>query len=63
MQANTQKMANKPKLREKIDAKCKECLWDASAEGTWRQQVENCSSYTCPIYPVRPTSTGGALNG
>lgn len=44
-------------LRAAINAKCKECIYDPiSGFGTWRQQVEACTSPTCPLYPVRPTS-------
>jgi len=46
-------------LRAAINAKCKECIYDPIAgRGTWRQQVEACTSYACPLYPVRPTSKG-----
>ena len=43
-------------LRKAINAKCKECIYDKLGEGTWRQQVEKCSSPSCPLYPVRPKS-------
>ena len=47
----------KPGLRGKINAKCCECIYDdAPGNGTWRQQVEACSSLACPLYEVRPTS-------
>ena len=51
-----QKRANKPSLRAKINAKCSECIYDPYAEGSWRKQVENCTSYKCPLFKVRPTS-------
>ncbi len=42
-------------LRAAINAKCKECIYDPIAgRGTWRQQVEACTSPRCPLYPVRP---------
>lgn len=45
-------------FRAAIDAKCKECIYDPIAgKGTWRQQVEACTSRSCPLYPVRPVST------
>lgn len=59
MQANTQNLGNKAKLRNKIDAKCRECIEDPYAQGTWRKQVENCPCYNCPLYPVRPITIGG----
>ena len=50
------KMTSKAGLRGKIDAKCIECIYDPYCTGTWRKQVEECTSLACPIYPVRPTS-------
>jgi len=41
-------------LRKVINDKCKECLYDPYDKGTWRMQVESCTSPKCPIYPVRP---------
>ena len=53
------KKASKAGLRGKIDAKCMECIYDPMpGNGTWRQQVEECTSYACPLYSVRPTSKG-----
>lgn len=44
-------------LRAAINAKCKECIYDPlSGGGTWRQQVEACTSYKCPLFPVRPVA-------
>lgn len=45
-------------LRKAIDNKCKECIFDNMHEGTWKQQVTECTSYTCPLYPVRPKTKG-----
>ena len=39
-----------------IDAKCKECIWDDLADGTWRMQVEACELTDCALYPYRPKS-------
>lgn len=45
-------------LRTAINNKCKECIYDPLAgAGTWKQQVEACTSKTCPLFEVRPTST------
>ena len=52
------RMAKKAGLRAKIDAKCIECIYDPYRAGTWRKQVENCTSLGCPLYPVRPQSKG-----
>jgi hypothetical protein len=44
-------------LRKLINEHCKECVYDKSSEGNWRQQVEACQGKTCKLYSVRPTST------
>ena len=41
-------------LRKAINAKCKECIYDPYAKGTWRMQVELCTSLNCPLFKVRP---------
>ena len=44
-------------LRAAINKHCKQCIYDPiSGNGTWRQQVEECTAYSCPLYPVRPKS-------
>lgn len=44
-------------LRKAINAMCKECIYDGSSgSGTWRQQVEACTSPKCPLFPYRPKS-------
>jgi len=45
-------------LRKAINNKCKECIYDEKGGGTWRQQVEACTATKCPLYPVRPVSSG-----
>lgn len=37
-----------------IDAFCKQCIYDPSARGNWRQQVEACEATNCPLYAYRP---------
>jgi hypothetical protein len=45
-------------LRGAINAFCKHCIYDPiGGSGTWRQQVEACTSLKCPLYPVRPVSS------
>lgn len=45
-------------LRKSVNLKCKQCIHDPySGNGTWRQQVQACTSKTCPLYPVRPMPT------
>ena len=45
-------------LRKPIDEKCKDCIYDPTVPGTWRQQVFLCSANSCPLWDVRakPTS-------
>jgi hypothetical protein len=44
-------------LRKAINDKCIECIYDPiGGPGTWRQQVEECTSKSCPLFPVRPLS-------
>lgn len=40
-------------FRAAIDAKCKECVHDPDAPGTWREQVANCGGVNCPLYALR----------
>lgn len=41
-------------LRKSIDAKCKDCIYDpVCGGGTWREQIAQCSSVSCPLWPVR----------
>ena len=41
-------------LRKAINGKCKDCIYDDLAAGTWLQQITLCSSPDCPLYRVRP---------
>lgn len=45
-------------LRKAINLKCRECIYDPMADGTWRQQISACTSPNCPLYPHRPTCQG-----
>jgi hypothetical protein len=52
-------MIKRPSMRKAINDKCKECIYDAvSGTGTWRQQVEACTSRSCSLYAVRPLACG-----
>jgi hypothetical protein len=42
-----------------IAAKCRDCIHDPSAPGTWREQVAQCSCPGCPLWPLRPAPSGG----
>ena len=41
-------------LRKSINNKCRDCIYDPLAGGSWLKQVEMCTSTDCPLYPVRP---------
>ena len=41
-------------LRKAINEKCKDCIYDPLAGGTWLKQVELCTMPDCPLFPVRP---------
>jgi hypothetical protein len=56
-EALIQREAKKGGFRGKINAKCIECIYDPLSIGNWRKQVEKCTSLTCPLYSVRPTSS------
>lgn len=45
-------------LRGRINAMCASCIYDPSGKGgTWRKQVEGCTSSQCALYDVRPVPT------
>ena len=50
-------------LRAAVDANCKECIHDPADSGTWREQVEQCTSYQCPLFDLRPKSRRKNANG
>ena len=42
--------------QQAINAKCKDCIYDDLADGTWRMQVEQCELTTCALHLYRPVS-------
>ena len=50
-------MENTMSLRRAINNMCKQCIYDKADKGTWRQQVQNCTSPSCALYDYRPKST------
>lgn len=40
--------------RKAIDEKCRSCVYDDLAAGTWRQQTTLCSVTSCALWPYRP---------
>lgn len=49
-------------LRARVDAHCVSCIYDDLVPGTWRQQVEQCSVTSCPLFDVRVKSRSTAAN-
>ena len=41
-------------LRKAINEKCKDCIYDPLAGGTWLKQVGDCIDTPCPLHPYRP---------
>ena len=50
-----ERLLKKRGFKAKIQAFCCHCIYDPYQEGTWRKQVEKCTSKHCPLYSVRPT--------
>ena len=46
--------------QQAINEKCRECIYDEFADGTWRMQVEACELTACALYPYRPVSRSKA---
>ena len=42
-----------------IAAKCRDCIYDPAAPGSWRAQVAQCSCVSCPLWPLRPAPESG----
>ena len=47
-----------PTRGEAIAAKCRDCIYDDKAAGTWRQQVTACHLTACPLWRFRPLAGG-----
>ena len=41
-------------LRNAINLKCKDCIYDPEVEGGWIQQVSLCELSACPLWEHRP---------
>jgi len=52
-----EKQSSKAGLRGKINANCIDCVYDPLEQGSWRNQVENCSGFSCQLYTIRPTTS------
>jgi len=42
--------------KQAIDENCKDCVYDPSNGGTWRQQVEDCTIPSCSLFAFRPVT-------
>lgn len=56
---NSGRHAKGRSLREAINAKCRDCIHDEAAPGTWREQVAQCSVPRCALWAVRPAPESG----
>lgn len=57
--ALTARESAKSGLRGKINAFCISCIYEeGGGGGNWREQVEACTAPKCPLFPVRPVSSG-----
>ena len=43
-------------LRKACNEKCKSCIYDKEAAGTWLEQVELCGIECCPLWKYRPVT-------
>lgn len=41
------------KMVPAIESMCRTCIYDENSPGTWRMQVQNCTSKECPLHDVR----------
>lgn len=48
------KAKHSPTRAQAIAAKCRECIHDPGAAGTWREQVAVCGCSDCPLWAYRP---------
>lgn len=46
-----------------IAAKCKDCIFDPFARGTWREQTAACENGGCALHFVRPVPRSCIVDG
>ena len=56
------KLKSKPGYKNKVAAKCLDCIYDPEQPGTWRGQVDACQIVTCALHDVRPRSSKSAIS-
>lgn len=56
--------SDKKSLRTAINAKCAECFGCTAkySEPNYKKMIKNCTSYSCPLYFVRPYQTKEDIN-
>lgn len=42
------------KRQEAINKNCRDCVYDETCNGSWREQIEGCEITTCALYDFRP---------
>ena len=53
--AEIPRLMKRHSMRAAINRKCKECIYDPiGGNGTWRQQVADCTATNCPLFELRP---------
>lgn len=63
MKVNPKRASGNTSLRGAINEKCRDCIFDSRCGGgTWREQVAQCSSIRCPLWPVRPAPGSGPFS-
>ena len=48
-------------LKKCVEQHCKNCTYDSTQPGSWRQQTENCTVVSCALWPVRPVTMESLL--
>lgn len=54
---------NRISLRQSVNRKCRECIYDPLSRGAWREQVAACISAHCALHPVRPLPRSCTVGG
>lgn len=45
---------SKSEWRRLVNEHCKDCIYDPTEPGNWREQVAGCPVYDCRLWRVRP---------
>ena len=55
-------LVSKDTPRNRIYAKCVDCIYDEALGTNWRRQAAECTMPDCPLYPLRPKSKSSSLS-